>query len=122
MLQKTVFKFRPDGPLGSYADFHYGRERSDIDKLGNCYVEDSYTSLSVPCPAGHFCSLFSSKPLPCEAGTYRQQSSNVTHKCIPCSKTLALQGGRKTGAMSVSDCFTGEACICFFVITSVHNC
>lgn len=113
-----MFKFRPDGPLGSYFIirlFHlylYGRERPDIDKLGNCYVEDSYTSLSVPCPAGHFCSLFSSKPLPCEAGTYSEQSSNVTHKCIPCPKTLALQGGRKTGAMSVSDCFTGQACIC----------
>ena len=117
MLQKPCLSSDLIGPLARMQTFiirHlylYGRERSDIDKLDNCYVEDSYTSLSVPCPAGHFCSLFLSKPLHCEAGTYREQSSNVTHKCIPCPKTLALQGRRKTGAMSVSDCFTGEACI-----------
>ena len=73
-------------------------------KIGNY----SYTFLSVPCPAGYFCPLFSNKALPCEAGTYREQSSNMTHKCAPCPKPLALQGGWKTGAKSVNDCFTGE--------------
>ena len=72
-------------------------------------ILNTCTSLSAPCPAGHFCPLLSNKALPCVPGTYRGEFSSVTHKCTLCPKPLSLQGGRKTGAKSISDCFTGEA-------------
>lgn len=58
----------------------------------------SYTLHTVPCPAGHFCPLFSNKALPCKPGTYRTQFSRPTHKCIP-----HLRGKGKTGAKSRTD-------------------
>ena len=43
-----------------------------------------FWALSGPCPGGSYCLRHGNKALPCEAGTYRKGSSNVTDECFGC--------------------------------------
>ncbi|CAM4616195.1 unnamed protein product [Lepidochelys kempii] len=61
------------------------------------------------CPAGHFCPLGSSSPVPCPTGTFLPQSGMASHNaCLPCPGGKFCQG---EGLASVSGtCYAGYYC------------